>query len=245
MAVEPRRGCGFRKVGGLYLICAGLAAPCDRLPIPLGVCPCCGGGIKQTRGWTWIQPARLFGGKHDPCGCRPSCPACDPDAILGEDGRAGLLWIGEQFYPSPADFAAEAARLGVSRRISAVPRGFKVGETWIFVAHPKAVQTTLVNKEGESLFAEEPGLGPGIFQAFRPSRIERIVKQSELEHYQDVLADVAPALESGAKLQDLVPASYEVFWRLRADVARGITLVPVPDDDPDHLATYRAEKEEL
>lgn len=217
MSVEPRRGCGFRKVGGLYIVCEGLSAPCDRLPIALTVCPCCGGGIKQTRGWTWIQPGRLFEGKHRQCACRISCPACDPISAFGEDGRAGLLWIGEQHYPTPADFSAEAARLGVSRRIRAVPRGFKVGETWVFIAHPKAVNTTRINGDGESLFAEEPDLGPGIFAAFRPTRIERIVRQSEF---------------------DAAEADQDFNQRMSDDNARGITWVPVPDDDPDHMPTY-------
>lgn len=222
MSVEPRRGCGFRKIGGLYLVSSGLAKPCDRLPIPLTVCPCCGGGIKQTRGWTWIQPERMFEGTHRPCACRPSCPACAPDRVFGDDGRAGLLWIGEQFYPTPADFTAEAARLGVSRRIKAVPRGFKVGETWVFVAHPKAVNTTRINGDGESLFAEEPDLGPGIFAAFLPTKIERIVRQSEFD-----------AAETDPKLKQ----------RMSDDGARGITWVPVPDDDPDHVPAYTEDAE--
>lgn len=35
MAVEARRGCGYRKAGGLYLVASGMGSPCHRLPIPL------------------------------------------------------------------------------------------------------------------------------------------------------------------------------------------------------------------
>ena len=41
MAIEPRRGCGFRKTGGLYLVGDNQGQPCCRLPIILHVCPAC------------------------------------------------------------------------------------------------------------------------------------------------------------------------------------------------------------
>lgn len=56
MAVEARRGCGFRKVGGLYMVSGALSSPCERLPLELHVCPVCNAGIKQTRAWQWIKP---------------------------------------------------------------------------------------------------------------------------------------------------------------------------------------------
>ena len=40
MAVEAARGCGWRKVGGLYLCSPpGIHVQCDRLPYDLKVCP--------------------------------------------------------------------------------------------------------------------------------------------------------------------------------------------------------------
>lgn len=65
---EPRRGCGYRKEGGLYLVGGGLSAPCGRLPIPLTVCPVCNGGIHPARGWTWVSPRALFGAAGADCG---------------------------------------------------------------------------------------------------------------------------------------------------------------------------------
>jgi|GEM_PF-2940968 len=56
MAVEARRGCGFRKINGLYLVGGGLSAPCDRMPYRLDRCPTCGEGVKFTRGHSWLQP---------------------------------------------------------------------------------------------------------------------------------------------------------------------------------------------
>lgn len=191
MAIEPRRGCGYRKVGGLYLVGDGPSAECCRLPLRLTVCPCCSAGIKQTRGWTWINPVLMFGESYRP-DCNV-CPAGNP-ARMGE--RAGLLWIGERFYATPEHFNAEARALGISRRIAAVPRGFKVGETWVLLAHPKACKP---DAEGHTA---------GVFRIFRPSRIEKILTQSQ--------------------------ATEEELDKLRE---RGITPVIVPDDDPDHQGT--------
>src|SRR5580692_11623011 len=113
--IEPKRGCGYRKVGGLYLVGGGIGIPCDRLPFELTVCSCCGQGIKQARGWTWIDVAKFFQGEHklilppvpvpgvNPiltnCKCVEFCPLCKAPETMG---RAGLLWIGEKFYKTPA-----------------------------------------------------------------------------------------------------------------------------------------------
>jgi len=68
----------------------------------------------------------LVGCVHE--GCHDEhlpCALCtDPKSI----GKAGLLWIGEKFYKTPADFQKEGVAMGFSRRIKALPRGFKVGE---------------------------------------------------------------------------------------------------------------------
>lgn len=184
MAVEARRGCGYRRVGGLYLVSEGQGRPCCRFPIELHVCPTCSAGIKASRGWTWLDIAPFT---RSPCKVAAACPLESPS------GRVGLLWVGEVHYPTPAHFDLEAAALGISRRISKVPRGFVLGETFVALAHRKAIQA------GE-------GFRSGIFRLFRPTRLELIVKQSAFE---DTVA----------------------MDKLRM---RGITPVPVPDDDPDH-----------
>src|SRR5262245_57985449 len=103
MAVEAKRGCGFRKVGGLYLVTDKLGVPCGGLPIPLHVCPTCGEGIKQTRGWTWISARKLLAGDRN-CGAS-HCPACP---VSHPPEKAGLTWVGGRFYPKPEDWTREA-----------------------------------------------------------------------------------------------------------------------------------------
>jgi hypothetical protein len=137
------------------------------LPIELHVCPTCNGGIKQTRGWQWIDPQPWLTGGCDHT--EQACPAANPEQ-LGE--RVGLLWIGAQFYPTPASFMAEAMVMGVSRRIAAVPRGLELGKTWVFLAHPRIKEIT------DPSTGETQWIG-GVFRIFRPERIEKIITEMQ------------------------------------------------------------------
>lgn len=233
MAVEQKRGCGYRKVGGLYLVGGGIGVPCDRLPLALDICPCCGGGIKQTRSWTWVNVGMLVQGPHmkkvhgphggDTIGipCKEardqSCTFCAAPELMG---RAGLLWIGEQFYSTPFDFVAEGAAQGFSRRIGTMPRNFEPGKTWVLLAHPKAVPTEVPVDTQELLPGAVPTtevvMKPGVFYVWRPEHLEKICKESTRG-----TVEIA-ALEK-----------------------RGIVPVFVPDDDPDHQGTAYDKEEQL
>ncbi len=167
---EGPRGCGYRKEGGLYLRCDGIGERCGRLPLPCAVCPCCGQGIKPARGWTWIDPRPLVDGKP----CDASMDTCKACPLNGVTSRAGLLWIGEKFYPTPEAWLDEVARMGVSRRVTQAPHGFEVGKTWVLVAHRKV-----------TIGDAEPA--PAIFHAFRPSRVECVVPENETKEKIDAL----------------------------------------------------------
>jgi hypothetical protein len=190
------------------MVGGGIGIPCDRLPFELTVCSCCGQGIKQARGWTWVDVAKLFQGAHvwqeneiapRPCGCGSGfCPLCNNPETMG---KAGLLWIGEKFYKTPDLFVKEGVELGFSRRIKAVPQGFKVGETWVLLAHSKSVRTIVTCSETEAKYEDKPG----IFYCWLPTRLEKIVLESTRG------TEEIDALEK-----------------------RGITPVFVPDDDKDH-----------
>ena len=230
MAVEQKRGCGYRKVGGLYLVSGGIGAPCDRLPYALDICPCCGQGIKKARGWTWVNVNKLFQGAHTVstldltpidtgiagmtmphvggekvlCGCaKEFCPLCNHPEMMG---RAGLLWIGEKFYKTPDQFVQEGVEMGFSRRITTVPHGFKIGETWVLLAHKNAVPEKVHSvADGWASPSEVIPAEPGIFFVWQPQRVELIFKESQ----------------RGSE-------------KVQAAVKRGITPVFVPDNDKDH-----------
>jgi hypothetical protein len=208
MAFEPRRACGYRKVGGLYLVSDNTQdyMPCCRLPIPLHVCPVCHQGIKQTRGWTWIDPKPFVAA---PCKFPKGTVAfriCGM-RVLETKERVGLLWVGERFYPTPAHFMQEVNEMGLSRRIIKPPRGLKLGEDWVFMAHPKAIAPIDPMRD--------PTFGPGVFHVFKPSRIEKIITETQARDEKEM-----------EKLH-----------------ARNITPVVVPDDDRDHQGSVY-EKEE-
>jgi hypothetical protein len=188
---EKRRGCGFRKIGGLYLVGGKEGFSCAALPYPLDVCPHCSSGIKFSRGWTWLSRAFF---QINELECFPSptsnrpCPMMGACAFTGSHERLGLLWIGENFYKTPVEFSLEAEQMGISRRISTLPRGFTVGETWVALAHRKAVYRHRHVEYGPPPEGGEPrpaswegNFTPGIFTAFRPKAIEFIVTEKMLE----------------------------------------------------------------
>jgi len=166
MPIEAKRGCGYRVVGGLYLVGGLIHGDCDRLPYPIEYCPTCGAGIKFTRGFTWLDAYKMFG-VHKDCSDRPACYMCFPI----KDQKYGLLWVGESFY-TPNSFLAEALSLGVSKKIPYIPRELKFGETVILLAHNKACH--------EIAWSISPSMAPGIFLAFMPRTVEMLVWESEL-----------------------------------------------------------------
>lgn len=262
MAIEAKRGCGYRKVGGLYLVADGAGSPCCKMPLRLSVCPCCGEGVKQARGWTWIDAGKMFpaGGCVGDAITKSFCPVVNP-ALLG---RVGLLWVGEKFYPRPVDFLSEAATSGISRRLSKVPREFKAGETWVLFAHPKAIEVPhevveseeggfyvrrpegtsdakmihgdvlrATREEAEKLAREidlqDPAYAPGVIRISKPRGFERVVKQSEYD-----AAKLEKIRESEARMAKEEFEPSPLLAKYNADLKRGVTWFPVPDDDRDH-----------
>lgn len=208
MAVEAARGCGYRKVGGLYLCSGGYGMECDRLPYELTICPICGSGVKFSRGFTWLD-WKKYVGDHDMeetehlmsarvvCQCNVICPVCYPEV----NQPYGLLWVGEQFY-TPESFVQESINMGVSRRIAAIPKNLKLGETWILFAHIRACGER--PEEQEDGTTKTVGI-PGIFHAFRPQTLELLIWESEFNE---------------EKARELIK--------------KGITPIAIPDGDVDH-----------
>lgn len=235
---ETERGCGYRKSGGLY-VCAGQPSmPCGKFPVPCAVCPTCHGGLKQSRSWTWFEPApffmdlpacsmapRILGGAYrgpddGEMNC-PHCPVSDANVLLAAAlrVRAGLLWIGETFYKTPSDFLNEGMAQGVSRRISALPNDFVVGQTRIFFAHPKAAPG-YDDEIGE--FADDgEQQGPGLFSSFVATSVEYILDDEERDSYE--LTEHCDTLDELA--EEFPKPVVDRITRLRRMEDRGITLV--------------------
>jgi hypothetical protein len=111
--------------------------------------------------------------------------------------KAGILWIGEKYYPTKQDFLHEAHTRGISRRVAQIPKELKVGETLVLLAHRKGMKVDCPECTGDKVipdgaktehYADEDcencgGEGrvevPAIFAAFTPSGLEYIVNDHE------------------------------------------------------------------
>lgn len=227
MASEPKRRCGYRKVGATYLEAQPGGFACGRLPVELTPCPLCDHSPRFTRGLQRITPRNVL---H-------SAPVCALGALGGGLGRAatercavcpfgkiletevaGLAWVGAKFY-TPETFGEEAAALGISKRIPwPLPKWLQLGATWIFLAHervftvlcPTCKGARLVPLPGAAVGTECPDCDdghadkPGLFRAFVPQRVVRII---------------TTAMPQGERDQLL---------------AQGLHLVEVAAADPDH-----------
>jgi len=172
--IDSRRGCGWREAGALYLRADVVFGPCGRLPVPLTVCPCCGEGVKQSRGFTWITNEILLGEDCDRAD-QSDCGEC-PLANENIPHKLGLLWVGGKFYPTPADFLNEANSQGISKRIAQIPKDLVLGKTLIALAHPR-VQLRRPAMGDDPAACE----GPGVCATFRADRIEYVVTGDETD----------------------------------------------------------------
>lgn len=190
LRVERKRGCGYRGPGGVYLCDDGPLGSCGKLPLELKVCPTCSQGIKPARGWTWVEPIPLF--LQEPClqsaRLDGPCAGCILGGRLPTLERAGLIWIGEQYYKTPEEFSREVVEVGFSRKLSCVPNDFEVGKTWVLVAHRKALQKVCDECGGifypvcETKACEKGQIyTPAIFGVYRPTRIEKVVSGDETD----------------------------------------------------------------
>jgi len=216
MAIEKIRGCGYRKVGGMYLVGTGIAVPCDMLPLEVTPCHACGYEIPFSRTFMWINKKYIErkaeqhhiirveaegNGMRYTCKCSQTCPLCFP-TTSNNLKKYGWMWVHSRQY-SPESFIKEAKEVGVSKRIAKIPKGLVLGETWVLLAHRKIPFSQEFNPEG--LRTKEPEYKPAIFYAFRPTRIEKLVWKSK--------------------------ATNRTLKKLEK---QGITPIIIPDGDKDH-----------
>lgn len=172
---EGERGCGRKKAGGLYLIGGGPSTGCCKLPFPLTVCPCCNAGIKFSRGFTWITTDIFCAGVS--CTAEGSLGSC----VLRERGkRIGLMWVGDKYY-SVQSFVNEGNSIGISKRIAHLPKDLVIGNTWVALAHQKAIYD----------FSDpaNPRQLPGVFCLFRVREVQYVCRGDETDEQLTTLTD--------------------------------------------------------
>jgi hypothetical protein len=176
LTVEKIRGCGYRKVGGLYLVGTGISRPCDMLSLELTPCPTCGFEVPFTRGFMWLHKDYIKhrSEQHKNCTCPPTCPLCYPTS--NDQTKYGLMWVGARYY-TPENFVKEAKDVGVCKRIAKIPKDLEFGKTWILLAHKKVPFSSELEPNG--LRTNEPEYKPAIFYAFRPTKVEKLIWESK------------------------------------------------------------------
>lgn len=202
---EFERGCGYRKVGGVYLVCDGASFTCDGLPVEMVPCHCCEFSVSQARSMQPIPAGymtylmrnhKCTEEKGFPC---PICfyaetypkakavivelPSDSPERLKLEAELPKvfyLMFVSKEFY-TPESFMEEARLLGVSKRVApnSLPKGFKVGRDWVFLAHG-TVPFPAIDKSGQVLKGERR-YATGIFYAFRPSRLELVLYKGDVD----------------------------------------------------------------
>ncbi len=233
MAIEGARGCGYRICGALYLVSDGIRRWCGRLPLPTS--------LPQSRQFQLHPLVELLAdGEHKLChregctlgGARFTCPLRWPPAI-DPTTQVGLSWVGDRHY-TVASFTLEVAEMGVSKRVPGIPSGLELGRSWVLLAHPRAYTyrdgdpashpsladrlapcgcgITAAERYPPECPADDPNhplghgfQGPGFFHAFIPQRVECLVEDDRLD--EEWVSDLK---------------------------AKGVTIIPVPADDPDH-----------
>lgn len=233
MAVEAKRGCGYRKVGRLYLCSDTPSFACGRLPLPTDQ--------ELTRAFKLLPIRTLLSPSQDkPCqrDYEGQLLEAAPGAVgLTEKGRkayesaggcptrcwvrwppvheeeVGFMWVGEKDY-TPQSFSQEALTLGLSKRIPGIPKGLQLGKTQVFLAHISVYpynRCLRCGLDGPPWTKpcrggqDHDNMGPGIFTGFIAKRIETLVEKGKRNE----------------------------AWVKRLE-ERGVTIIEVPDGDPDH-----------
>jgi len=215
---EPRRDCGYREIGKLYLVGPDSGYVCPSLPLLFKPCKCCGYYPPQYRDYQWVNKSYIRE-IREPTGqaCHPACPVCYPGT--NPQNRYGLMWVGRKFY-TPQEFLDEIIEQEVSKAIKQIPKGLALGETQVLLAHPEACVDSsddgYVQAHGDWLMEcsrlkmdeEKPPepqapTYPGVISAFIPERVEMLIYQS------DASPDYVMELEEKGITVIVVPDEYD------------------------------------
>jgi hypothetical protein len=215
MAIEARRGCGFRKAGGIYIVGDGAGEQVPWMPFCID--------YEFSRGLRWAEPVRLFRTAND------KGEADDWRSLE----RVGLIFTGKQYY-STHEFIAEAQRMGISRRVAQIPLDLRPGDP-IALAHVAAVPVVTeyapayMQRSLHCVYCRHVPAAKGVANALAPICGQRHGSPT------DQVAGVFYLFRAKA-IEVVLPES----WATRPEIRRAceqrhVTIVAVPDGDRDHV----------
>lgn len=165
----PERGCGFRKKGGFYMCHNGASIVTNFFPKPL-TCGCGLQIIRPSRSTQSFLPGMIWKALQE------EGPG-NPFVHFAADTPAWAMTIDVKNYPTPSEYLGEAAKMGISRRLNnGMPKGFVIGEHWVFLIHGKAIRQGVEGPGAKSEWA------PGFIAAFKPE-IQYVVAGNESKDY--------------------------------------------------------------
>lgn len=251
MAIESKRGCGYRKVGGIYVVGKGMAVTCDRLPLAFPPCPTCGRKVQFTRGIALIEPRKLFGSHA----CNESrCPVCFPPSSKRKFYKIvndNKIYLSNEELADDFVFNHGNLDLQKTRERLLKNKYVKLGNDEYFVEEVNHYLMWVGRKYyDEYSFIDEArrmgvskripfipfGLVPGksvIYLAMKESTpvTRRTPYGTETTYYDGVFyAFVPTGFELLMKESEATPDIVKKYKE------RGITVVKVPDNDPDHVS---------
>jgi hypothetical protein len=191
--IESPRLNGYRKQGHLYLIGNLPNFNCCKLPIELPA-----GSIPKVGLLPMPQ-------EFENTMCSGPITSCVDQRMSKPGNISGMFWVNEVHYPSAAFFVHEARTNAIQIKIKHLHCGIKPGESWVLLAHRKAI---VDYSDGMQGFVDEAGEAhttvkykPGIFSLFRVDRIEYVLGDHEVEKAGGVqLRELGSLIEAGVKL---------------------------------------------
>lgn len=171
-----KRECGLRKPGGFYFVGD---VPEDDMNGWLPRACRCSCDIKFLKGSRNVQKFVPYDAYPE---LRPESKDPRKFAPFQPEEVVWVVTIGVQHYPTVESYINEAKRQGISRYVKEIPRGFKIGTSWVFLLHPNAFQREVIL--GDGMFATQKVVKePGIIAVFKPTAIQYVVTGDETDEY--------------------------------------------------------------
>lgn len=120
------------------------------------------------------------------------------------ENLVGLMWVGTQFYTAQS-FTEEALDRGISKRIPAnqVPRDLRLGASWVMLAiHNHLPCPKCQGTDEDCRTCDGRAKVPAVFHAFKPTRLEMILKQEDADERAEWIAanNITPVIVTDSDL---------------------------------------------
>lgn len=171
------RACGKRKPGFYYFIGD---IPEDDMNGWLPRACRCACGVKFLKHSRNVQKFVPYDAYPE---LRPESKDKRKFASFKPEEAVWVVSINVNNYPTVESYVSEAKEQGISRIIKQLPRGFKIGTSWVFLLHPNCFRREVIQDEGELFEKPKTVKEPGIIAVFKPKAIQYVCKGGESDKF--------------------------------------------------------------